>query len=241
MTARWRMLSLWVDDRSENAVAVSIPFMRRSVGKLMYIQSRSLSFLLLFLFSTSSAWLGSPASAQTLKNFEAGVNIFGQFSQSSNGNGVRDNPTDSLGALATVRQSFHPWLGYEVNYGYTRFSERYSTLPFDLQSNLHEVSGAYLLQGPKIPILGLQPFGAVGVGALIFLPTTAGGQKYNQQARIPLLYEVGVNYPVFTSHFGLRFQYRGLVYKTPDFNSAPLTTNARRQTAEPSVGAYIHF
>jgi len=36
-------------------------------------------------------------------------------------------------------------------------------------------------------------------------------------------------------------QYRGLVYKTPDFNSAQLTTNTRRQTSEPSVGAYLRF
>jgi opacity protein-like surface antigen len=219
----------------------SIPFMRRSVSKLMFIPSRSFSFLLLFLFFTSSAWLGNGASAQTFKNLEGAVSILGQFSQSSNGNGVQDNPTDSLGALATVRQSFHPWLGYEVNYSYTRFSERYSTIPFAVQSNLHEVSGAYLLQGPTIPLLGLQPFGAVGVGALIFLPTTVGGQKYNQQARVPILYEVGVNYPILTSHLGLRLQYRGLSYKTPDFNSAPITTNSRRQTSEPSVGAYLRF
>ncbi len=167
--------------------------------------------------------------------------MFGQFSGTSNGNGIQDTPTDSLGVLATVRQSFHPWLGYEVNYSYTRFSWKYSTIPFPVQNNLHEVSGAYLLQGPTIPFLGLQPFGAVGVGALIFLPTTTGGQKYNQQTRVPLLYELGVNYPILTSHLGLRFQYRGLVYKTPDFNSASLTTNARRQTSEPSLGAYLRF
>ena len=110
-----------------------------------------------------------------------------------------------------------------------------------MQNNVHEVSGAYLLQGPTLPILGLQPFGAVGVGGLIFLPTTVGGQKYNQQWRVPLLYEFGVNYPILTSHLGLRFQYRGLVYKTPDFNAPLLTTNARRQTSEPSVGAYFRF
>lgn len=212
--------------------------MRRSVGKLMFIR-RSLSFLFLIFLSTSSAW--HSAMAQTLKNLEGAVNVFGQFSGTSNGNGIQDTPTDSLGVLATVRQSFHPWLGYEVNYGYTRFSEKYSTIPFPVQNNLHEVSGAYLLQGPTIPFLGLQPFGAVGVGALIFLPTTTGGQKYNQQTRVPLLYELGVNYPILTSHLGLRFQYRGLVYKTPDFNSASLTTNARRQTSEPSVGAYLRF
>jgi opacity protein-like surface antigen len=215
--------------------------MRRSVSKLMCIPSvrRSLSFLLFIFLSALSAW--RPATAQTLKNLEGAVSVFGQSSGSSNGNGVQDNPTESMGALATVRQSFHPWLGYEVNYSYTRFTERYSTLPFGVQNNVHEVTVAYLLQGPTIPILGLQPFGTVGTGALIFLPTTTGGQKYSQQTQLPLLYELGVNYPVLTSHLGLRFQYRGLVYKTPDFNAALLTTNARRQTSELSLGAYFRF
>jgi hypothetical protein len=220
---------------------LSIPYHGRSVGKLMFNRSRSFSFFLLLFLSTSSTWLGNRAMAQTLKNFEGAVSVFGQFSATSNGNGIQDKPTDSLGALATVRQSLHPWLGYEINYGYTRFTERYSTLPFGVQNNLHEVSGAYLIQGPTIPILGLQPFGAVGVGALIFLPTTTGGQKYGQQTRVPLLYEFGVNYPLFTSHLGLRLQYRGLLYKTPDFNAPLLTTNVRRQTSEPSVGAYFRF
>jgi hypothetical protein len=146
-----------------------------------------------------------------------------------------------MGGLATARQSFHPWLGYEVNYSYTRFTERFSTIPFGVQNNVHEVSVAYLLQGPTIPILGLQPFGAVGTGALIFLPTSVGGQKYSKQTRVPVLYEVGVNHPVFTSHLGLRFQYRGLLYNTPDFNAPLLTTNTRRQTSELSLGAYFKF
>jgi opacity protein-like surface antigen len=106
---------------------------------------------------------------------------------------------------------------------------------------MHEASGAYLVQGPSIPFLGLQPFGGVGLGALVFLPTTVGGQKYNQQTRLAFLYEFGVNYPILTSHLGLRLQYRGLSYKTPDFNASLLTTNARRQTSEPSVGAYFRF
>ena len=47
---------------------------------------RSLSFLFLFLLI---AGLGNRATAQTLKNFEAAVSVFGQFSGTSNGNGVR--------------------------------------------------------------------------------------------------------------------------------------------------------
>jgi hypothetical protein len=207
------------------------------VGKLMVIR-RSLSFLvLLFLI----AGLSNRATAQTLKNLDGSVNIFGNFSPTTNGNGIKDSPTESLGVLASARQSLHFWLGYEINYSYTRFTERYSTIPFGVQSNMHEVSGAYLVQGPTIPLLGLQPFGAVGVGALIFLPTTVGGQKYNQQTRVPVLFEVGANYPILTSHLGLRLQYRGLSYKTPDFNAPLLTTGTRRITSEPSVGAYVRF
>ena len=146
-----------------------------------------------------------------------------------------------MGTLATFRQSFHPWLGYEVNYSYTRFSERYTTIPFGVQNNVQR--GHRCLSGARadIPFLGLQPFGAIGFGALIFLPTTVGGQKYPQQNRVPLLYEVGVNYPILTSHLGLRLQYRGLSYKTPDYNATLLTTGTRRTTSEPSVGAYLRF
>jgi hypothetical protein len=205
-----------------------IPSVRRSLSSVL--------FLLLFL---SSAWRS--ATAQTLKNLDGAVSVFGQSTGTVNANGIRDHPTESMGALATVRQSLHPWLGYEVNYSYTRFTERFSNIPFGVQNNVHEVSVAYLVQGPTIPILGLQPFATVGSGALIFLPTTVGGQKYNKQTRVPLLYEVGVNHPIFTSHLGLRFQYRGLLYSTPDFNAPSLTTNTKRQTSELSLGAYLHF
>ena len=225
----------------DDVLPFSISFRRRSVGKLMCIPSvrRSFSSLLFILLSISSVW--RPATAQTLKNLDGAVSVFGQSTGTVNANDIRDHPTESMGALATVRQSFHPWLGYEVNYSYTRFTERFSTIPFGVQNNVHEVSVAYLVQGPTIPILGLQPFATVGTGALIFLPTSVGGQKYNKQTRVPLLYEVGVNCPIITSHLGLRFQYRGLLYKAPDFDAPLLTTNARRQTSELSLGAYLRF
>jgi hypothetical protein len=219
----------------DDVEAFSFPLRRRSVGKLMVIR-RSLSFLFLLLII---AGLGNRAIAQSIKNMEGAVAVFGQFTGTTSGDGVTDSPTESVGTLATFRQSFHPWLGYEVNYSYTRFTERYSTIPFGVQNNVNEVTGAYLVQGPSF--LGLQPFGAIGFGALIFLPTTVGGQKYPQQNLIPLLYEVGVNYPILTSHLGLRLQYRGLSYKTPDFNATLLTTGTRRTTSEPSVGAYLRF
>jgi hypothetical protein len=200
---------------------------------------RSLSLFVLLLVAGPA----SQAFSQTLRNFDGALSAFGQFSGTTNGNGIEDKPTYSTGVLATARQSLHFWLGWEVNYGYTRFAERFKTPTYGIQvqENMHEVTGAYLVQGPTIPILGLQPFGAVGVGTLVFLPTTVGGQRYNQQFRVPILYEVGVNYPILTSHLGVRLQYRGLSYKTPDYNQEQTTTGTRRQTSEPSVGAYFRF
>lgn len=197
------------------------------------------SVLLFVLFSAQCIFWGDRASAQSLKNFDAAVNVFGQSTGTSNGNGIRDAASESMGGLATFRQSFKPWLGYEVNYSYTRFSETYSTQYFHVQDNVHEATGAYLFQAPKL--FGFQPFAAAGTGWLLFLPTTAGGQHNHQQGRVPLLYELGVNHPILTDHFGARFEYRGLVYKAPDFNQPNQTTNSTRQTSELALGLYARF
>ena len=216
---------------------------RRSVGKLMLNRSRFFPVFFLVLALTIPASLSNSAAAQSLKNFDGAISVFGQFSGNTSGNGIQDHPTESAGVVVQARQTFHYWLGYEVNYGYTRFAEKYTTPTYgvQVQNNLHEATAAYLVHGPTLPILGLQPFAAIGVGALVFLPTEVGGQRYAQQYRVPILYEVGVNYSLLTSHLGLRLQYRGLSYKVPDFNSPLLTQNVRRQTGEPTVGAYFRF
>jgi hypothetical protein len=194
------------------------------------------SYLLLFLIQ--GILYGNRALAQIPQNMDASVNVFGQSTGSTSGNGVSDSPNESMGGLASFRQSFKPWLGYEVNYSYTRFSERYSNLPYTVQNNLHEATGAYLAQAPKVFVL--QPFVAAGGGWLVYLPTATGGQRYNQQFRPAFLYEAGVNYAV-NRYFGLRVEYRGLVNTTPNFNQPDLTTGAKRQTSELAAGFYIHF
>jgi hypothetical protein len=199
---------------------------------------RSLSFLVLF-FLWQCAFPGSRSFAQKLNNFDAAISVFGQSTGSSSGNGIQDSPTESMGGLATFRQSFKPWLGYELNYSYTRFSERYSSFPFAVEHNLHEATGAYLVQGPKL--FGVEPFATVGGGWMVYLPTAAGGQNLNQQFQLALLYELGLNYPVMTEHFGLRVEYRGLVNKTPAFNRSYLNTGVTRQTSEAAAGFYVRF
>jgi hypothetical protein len=194
---------------------------------------------LLFLGFIQCGLLENRASAQTLKNFDAAANAFGQFTGTVTGNNITDKPSVSAGGLVTFRQSFKPWLGYEINYSYTRYSEAYTGQPFSVQDNVHEATGAYLFQAPKL--FGFQFFATAGTGYLLFLPTTVGGQHNHQQGRMPFLYELGVNYPILTDHFGARFEYRGLIYTAPGFNEPFLATDKTRQTSEPTVGLYAHF
>lgn len=181
-----------------------------------------------------------PASAQSyLKNSEVGLSAFGQFTSSSSGNGIDVDPMASLGGQATFRHVYHPWLGYEAGYGYTRFSDRYSTNPFAVQHNVHEFEGSYLATAPSL--LGIRPFGLVGVSALLYSPTLNGGQRASAQARPAITFGLGANFPLLTSHFGLRLQYRALYHPTPDYGEARYKTDSWRISSEPAVGLYVHF
>jgi hypothetical protein len=183
----------------------------------------------LFLSSTSFAQRGFFTKHDT----DFGVSIYGQFSKSTDGSN-RQYTTYSPGFLGSFRQSYKPWLGYEVNYSYQLNSEVYSRQ--HLQHDVHEATAAYLFETPKFH--GLQPFLLAGGGALVFSPLNS---PYSEQARATGLYGAGVNYMVpGYKHAGLRFQYRGLVYHAPNFNQPTLANNFRHN-AEPTAGFFFRF
>lgn len=188
--------------------------------------------LFTFLLLSSTAFAQS-ASSKHQSDFAASV--FGEFSTSTDGNGVHQTETYSPGALASFRQSFRPWLGYEVNYGYHLSSDVYSG--FHVQHDVHEATAAYLIQLHKF--YGLEPFALAGGGAMIFVPISS---PLSHQERPVGLYGLGVNYmPGGHQHFGLRFQYRGLVYRTPNFNQASLSSRSYRNTSEPAIGVFYRW
>jgi len=204
--------------------------MNRSCWKL------SLMFAAILAASLSA----QPAKAQSyLKNSEVGVNVFGQFTGSSNGDGIEVTSKDSIGGQATFRHSYHPWLGYEAGYGYTRFTDTYSSYPFGVQHNVHEFEASYLATAPGL--LGIKPFGLAGISALLYSPSLNGGQRASAQARPAFTFGLGADFPILTSHFGVRVQYRGLMHQTPDYGQTIFKTGTWRVSSEPAVGAYVHF
>lgn len=186
------------------------------------------------------AGFAAQAGAQSfLKNSEASVSGFWQNTPSVTGNGVTVSTTGSVGGQAAFRHSYHWWLGYEGSYNYTRFSEHYSAFPFAIQNNMHEFAASYLVSSGSL--LGFRPFAEGGISAVVFSPSLNGGQNVSWQARPGVNFGAGFDRALFTSHFGLRLQYRGVYYKTPDFGEAQLATGKRRLTTEPMAGLYLRF
>ena len=173
------------------------------------------------------------------RNSEASISVFAQSTSSVTGNGVSVNPTDSIGAQAAFRHSYHWWMGFEGSYDYTRFSEHYSVTPFSIQHNTHEFAASYLVTGGSF--FAIRPFALGGISAVVYSPTLNGGQNVPYQGEPGLNFGVGVNRALYTSHFGVRLQYRGVYAKTPDFGRSTLNAGTSRLTQEPMGGVYLRF
>lgn len=215
-----------------------------SMGVGMEVPCRRMRFLNRVLSTAAVLLLFAGITAQSRAqsfrhNTDVSVGVFGQSTSSVSGNGVTVDPTESIGAQAAFRHSYHWWLGFEGSYNYTRFAERYSKLPYHVQHNMHEFAASYLVSGASL--LGFRPFALGGVSAVLFSPSLNGGQNVPWQGEPGLNFGVGFDHSLLTSHLGVRLQYRGLYAKAPDFHEAGLKSGKSRLTSEPMAGIYIRF
>jgi hypothetical protein len=178
--------------------------------------------------------------AQDTRKYDVALSGFYQVTGASNGNFIREDTSESLGGLLSFRQPYKPLLGYEVNYGLTRFSEFYNKGVVTVQNNVDEFSASYLVHAPST-YYGLQPFATIGFGIMIFAPTQGAQSGFSPQILPAFIYSLGVNRPILSRHIGIRVQYRALKYKTPNYNDVLLDTHQLRTTMEPSAGVYFRF
>ena len=173
---------------------------------------------------------------------EISVQGTGFFTKDSDGNGIQNHVTNTGGFMIGYRYNINRWLSAEANYGYDRNTQIFFGSGLGrVQSNVHQATGEAVVKLPSF--LRLQPYALAGGGALMFDPTgnsatSFGGATW--QAKGAFVYGVGVDY-AFAKHISLRAEYRGYVYKAPDFNLASLNTNAWTHTAQPSAGIVFRF
>jgi outer membrane immunogenic protein len=171
--------------------------------------------------------------------------VFSKTSRASLGN-VSVKPTTSGAILATFRYRFNHTNGIELNLAHTNNSGIFSIPPdtFRIMTGITEYSGAYVLS----PFHGgrIDPFVFGGGGVLRFNP----GNQYidgfqsslgaTRQSELAVLYGGGADYRLWKA-LAFRVQYRGLIYKVPDFKQTRFFTGAMGHMAEPSAGFVIKF
>lgn len=112
-----------------------------------------------------------------------------------------------------------------------------------------------------------RPFALIGAGVLIDVPTQSypstseriwacskvnnvciprpidlPKSAYRSQTDIRALLVYGVGWDwTLSKHFGLRFQYRGAIHKSPGLSQLLPATNQLTQDAEPMIGLYYQF
>jgi opacity protein-like surface antigen len=186
----------------------------------------------------------------------------GFYTKTSTSTGRRQGATDAGGFLVGYRYHFNRWLAADASYGRVRDTQRTitttpsllppitpilgpgprvitTTLP--VQADVNETTAAAVV---TIPSFGrLKPYALGGTGALTFAPTRALGALTpgaSTQSKAVFEYGGGVDYD-FTRHFAGRIEYRGFVYKSPDFGLIALNTGTTTHTAQPSAGIVFKF
>jgi opacity protein-like surface antigen len=186
----------------------------------------------------------SVAAARESKS-DVAISGTGFFTNNTNGNGISQTPTNSGGLLASYRYGFGNHSALELNYGYSRNSQVYNNTSIfsfaEQAANVHEFTGDYVLKLRRIR--NFHPFVMAGGGALVFSPITNTIDSItgaSTQARGTFLYGGGLNYNLLRN-VGLRLQYRGLIYKAPDFGSSTFSSENWTHTAEPALGLTFRF
>jgi hypothetical protein len=204
----------------------------------------------LFAIAMSGVLLFAAGVAQAqmyrLHQADVGVAAAGQFTTSITSQNIgsagepltQESTTDSPGVLFTVRDHPVTWAGIELNYQYTKLSERFRSPvggfgPVFLPTSFHEGTAAYLFH---VNLHVVKPYVGIGGGAIDFVPTTQGANQWRGTG----LFDTGVDLQTHSA-LGFRFGGRGLFYRAPNFYNSTLASSRWVATEEPYGGMYVKF
>jgi outer membrane immunogenic protein len=191
--------------------------------------------IILVLFGISS-W------AQEVRH-EVTLQGSGFFKKQTTVDGITDEPTNSGGVMAGYRFNLKNWLAVEGDYDYFRNDQKFlanSGTTF-IPMNVHAATGTAIVKLPsfKAPAVKIvSPFVLAGGGAMFFDPR--GGSVNQEETRGAFVYGGGFDVPM-AKHIALRAQYRGFVYKIPDFEMTSLKVDKYTHSAVPSAGLVFTF
>ena len=210
-------------------------------------------------FILSIAALGSATSGAQVREAVAAVtktdvavSLYGAFNGTTNGNGTTQSPSNAAGGLIEVRHIVNPIIGYEGTYSFNRANQTYSSYnqacPVDatppcasspvaaVSADAHEVTGNWVA---SVKFANLRPFALAG-GGLLFNQPSGSQTNTTSSTKGVFDYGAGLDWRVLP-HLGLRFQFRGNLYKAPDLTKLYTSTGAFTHTSEPMIGVYFRL
>ena len=165
----------------------------------------------------------------------------GLFTKSFKDETPSHEASKSGGFLVGYSYQLNRWFEAQGNYGYSRNTQNYNAgSPTSVQSDFHEVTGTLVVHLP-FERKGVEPYALGGGGALVFDPT----EKFivngaDRQTRGSIIYGGGANFRI-NHNVGIRAEYRGLIYKIPDFGVGSLNLDKFTHLAQPSAGLVFRF
>jgi len=222
------------------------------------------SFSGVLLIAGLVAMTGVASEAQT----SVALGVYGAFNGTTSGDGTQQSPANQAGGLFEFRHIKNPLVGYEATYSYNRGDQGFSNFPLppcptsgctvstaSIADNAHEVTGDWVV---SLHGANLRPFALAGGGLLLNVPSggtvstaTCGATNPSCSQSISaaatrtstegvFVYGAGLDWELLP-HLGLRFQYRGNLYKAPAIANAFSSTNAFTHTSEPVIGIYFRL
>ena len=210
--------------------------------------------------ASAAAQTSTPETPLTrqLERLNLGISGVGEFNSSvtgkvvplasNTGQSITQFGSNTLGALISIGYTAKPYIGFEFNGGYARYTENYTgagsvtccaTNNFQIQTQADEFTLGYVAHPPH-PIFGFQPFLGAGAGSIEFKPTAHGGEGASKHARAVYYYSVGVQKDI-TPNFGVRAGFRELFFLDPDYGLNYLTILKHANTYEPAIGFYLRY
>jgi outer membrane immunogenic protein len=186
--------------------------------------------------------------AQDMRS-EVSIQGTANITKNSDNIDIPHEATKSGGFLAGYRYHLNHWFAVQGDYGYTRNTQKYFDPVFGftgIQANVQQLTGEAVITGPSSS--RVRPYALAGIGGLFFRPTNSlsnsfagvGNNTGNNQTKAAFVYGGGVDFDL-TRFVAFRAEYRGLVYKIPDFQIPGLASDALTHTAQPSVGLVWRF
>src|SRR6476646_2134416 len=202
-------------------------------------------------FLPALVFIVSIAGSGVAQNLRSEVSIQGtcNITKNSVNRDIPHEATKSGGFLAGYRYHLNSWFAVQGDYGYTRNTQKYFDPVFGftgIQANVQQLTGEAVITAPSSS--RVRPYALAGIGGLFFRPTNSlsnsfvgvGNNTGNNQTKAAFVYGGGVDFDL-SKFLALRAEYRGYVYKIPDFQLPGLASDNFTHLAQPSVGLVWRF